>query len=168
MSLSAEDAAWIHYKLQGVPVPRFFSIDQFMPFAESMQKLKVPAGKTIVQQGQKGDTCYLIRSGRVSVLAETPSGRIKVGQLKEGEFFGEVSVLTGEDRNATVITEEETQLFAIPASTLLEISRANLSIKKNLSTAVSQRPGAGVFDLKKASAPLHKKLLERLKSLLKK
>jgi CRP-like cAMP-binding protein len=168
MGLSAEDAVWVHYKLQGIPIPRFFSIDRFKPFVESIQKLRLGPGKTVVRQGQKGDTCYLIRSGSVSVWAETNLQAVKIGTLGEGAFFGEVSVLTGENRNATVITDQEVQLFAIPASTLLEISRTSFEIKKNLTEKISERPGAGAFNLNAASAPLHTKLLERLKSLLKK
>ena len=165
MSLSTEDLAWVHHRLQGVPLPRFFSVDHLKHIAESIQKVIIPSGKIIIKQGQKGKNFYMIRSGSVGIWAESGPKWVKIGTLREGDYFGEVSILKNMDRNATVIAEGEVQLIAIPAPTLLEMSRTNLDIKKNLAATASRR--AGAFDLKAVSAPLHKQLIERLKSLLK-
>jgi voltage-gated potassium channel len=70
----------------------------------------VPAGTTIIRKGERGDAMYLIAGGRVEV--ESASGRVL---LEEGDFFGEIALLSREPRSATVTALRTTDLLILDA-----------------------------------------------------
>src|SRR5581483_10375614 len=82
--------------------------------AERMRRATYEAGRAIVRQGEVGDRFYLIRRGSVDVLMAQPGAEPrKVATLKEGEFFGERALITGEPRNATVVAREEVEAYTL-------------------------------------------------------
>lgn len=72
-------------------------------------QVTVPAGTVIAEQGATGDAFYLIVSGSALVRR---NGR-KLSELGPGDFFGEVALLDGGPRSATVTMLEEGVLFVI-------------------------------------------------------
>lgn len=68
----------------------------------------VPAGTVIIRKGEPGDSMYLIASGMVQV--DAPEGKVR---LQEGDFFGEMALLTRERRTATVTTIRSTDLLVL-------------------------------------------------------
>jgi len=73
-------------------------------------------GEVVVAQGDQGDSCYLIRSGKVVVSTEDfrhPGKMIALGTLSEGEFFGEVALLSDKPRTATVIALGKTEVMEL-------------------------------------------------------
>jgi CRP-like cAMP-binding protein len=90
--------------------------------AARLKHLDVPAGDTIIRQGEGGEECYLLRSGRVEVLARgAQAGERKLATRGPGSVFGEAALLTDEPRNATVRALEECTLLALRRSDLLEV-----------------------------------------------
>ena len=85
--------------------------------AEIMQLLDsrtVRRGEVVARRGEKADVIYLIVSGMVEV--ELTAG--ETIRLRDGDFFGEIAILTGDVRNATVRACTETQLLVLEAHDL--------------------------------------------------
>ncbi len=79
-----------------------------------------PAGRMVVHEGDPGDSMFLILEGRVAVLRQSGDGAAKtVGELKKGDFFGELALVAGAPRTASVMALEQT--------VLLELSRVGLA-----------------------------------------
>jgi voltage-gated potassium channel len=76
----------------------------------------VPAGTTIIRRGERGDAMYLIASGGVEV--ESAAGKVR---LKEGDFFGEMALLSREPRSATVTATRATDLLVLDADDFLRL-----------------------------------------------
>jgi voltage-gated potassium channel len=76
----------------------------------------VPAGTTIIRKGERGDAMYLIASGRVEV--ESASSKVR---LEEGDFFGEIALLSREPRSATVTALRPTDLLVLDADDFLRL-----------------------------------------------
>jgi len=76
-------------------------------------------GEAIVRQGEPGDSLYVVCSGRVAVVLEPD--RREVAVLERGNYFGEMSLLTGEPRSATVVARGEAVVLEVQAEIFREI-----------------------------------------------
>jgi small-conductance mechanosensitive channel len=70
-------------------------------------------GEAIVREGEPGDSMYVVCSGQVSVRLEPD--RREVASIEKGGYFGEMSLLTGAPRSATVIARGETVVLEVAA-----------------------------------------------------
>jgi small-conductance mechanosensitive channel/CRP-like cAMP-binding protein len=97
-------------------------------------------GETIVQMGREGNSMFVIIRGLVRVQIPTGSWSNKVvNELRENDFFGEMSLLTGEPRSANVIAAEETEVLQIRKEALKPILEANPNLIESISRLVAQR-----------------------------
>ena len=71
-------------------------------------EVECPANQVIIEEGSKGDWVYVVLQGQVKVKKRTPKGMIVIDTLSEGDVFGEIAFLEGEDadRSATVMASE--------------------------------------------------------------
>jgi CRP-like cAMP-binding protein len=83
--------------------------------------LSLPEGTTVFRQGDPGGSLYVIRAGKVRVLKESNGRRRMITTLGPGEFFGELAVVTGQPRCATVEVVEDAELLRVPADKLQEM-----------------------------------------------
>jgi CRP-like cAMP-binding protein len=95
------------------------------------------AGESIVRQGAAGDSMFVVLKGNVRVLLE-PSGQ-EVAIIPAGGFFGEMSMLTGEPRTATVRAINDATLLEISAAEFRQLAVANPSLLDHVSTVVGMR-----------------------------
>src|SRR5215831_14245185 len=80
------------------------------------------AGMTIVTQGDKGDSFYIIQSGAVQVILESGGGRREsIAVLGPQDAFGEMALLSGEPRSATIITVKDTTVWMLSRETFNEL-----------------------------------------------
>jgi CRP-like cAMP-binding protein len=81
-------------------------------------------GEDIVREGDLGSQMYIIQRGRVSVLKLVGEQQIELAELRKGDFFGEMSLLEGLPRSATVRAIEPTSVLVVePGGFLLKIRR---------------------------------------------
>jgi len=120
----------------GMP-PRFLK-----RLADKMDEQRFMEGATIVRQGEPGDTFYVLIEGEAKV--KDANGRV-LSRLIPGDFFGEISLMDGGPRTATVVAE--TNLTALALS------------RKDFSALLQSEPKVTVGLLKHASALLRR--LER-------
>ncbi len=84
--------------------------------------LEVPAGATVVRQGDEGDRFYVIARGAARVLVEDVRGeRVAVARLAAGDGFGEAALLRHEPRSATVVAEAPTLLLVLERDTFAAV-----------------------------------------------
>jgi len=92
-------------------------------------------GETVVRQGEGGDSLFIVLCGALDVYIDGN----KVGGLAGSDFFGEMSLLTGENRRATVAATDEVWLMEISKSAVEPILRAHPSVLESLSRALERR-----------------------------
>jgi small-conductance mechanosensitive channel len=113
---------------------------QIEQLASSSAKLRYAEGETLVRQGTPGDSLYLIRSGTAQVEVSGAGGsRATVATLGPGDFFGEMSLLTGEPRTATVVARDETEVVVVDHDGLAPILESDLGIVEQLSEHLQER-----------------------------
>jgi len=78
-------------------------LDQLSLAASRITPIAFPPGSTIIRQGDAADRFYIIVQGQADVLLEHPGGQeIPVARLRAGQYFGEIALLRGGSRTATV------------------------------------------------------------------
>jgi len=78
------------------------------------QEIAVRAGTCIVRQGEPPNYFYVVKSGKLRVFRETPDGiRTELTELGPGDYFGEVALVTGQARTASVEAVEDSHLIQV-------------------------------------------------------
>ncbi len=95
-------------------------------------------GEQVIRQGDEGQTFFLIVSGEMAVRIQDGT---EVARLRRGEFFGEMSLLTGEARSATVVAAQDSTLLSVDRPAFAEILKANPELARSLSEALALRSG---------------------------
>lgn len=111
-------------------------------------------GEKIITQGDPGEVFYLIKSGSVDVVTVDENGEIYMRKmLREGNFFGEISVLTGEPRNASVTAVEEVELFLLNKGDFKAILKEFPTLDERISEKIAYRQK---FSLEQMELAKHK------------
>jgi CRP/FNR family cyclic AMP-dependent transcriptional regulator len=99
-----------------------------------------PAGVRVFHEGDHSDACYLVRKGDLRVTREHPDGRaIALATLGPGDIFGELAMLDGEARSASVETLSDTELLALPAADVRRLLADHPGISVKLIAALTRR-----------------------------
>ncbi|HJQ57487.1 MAG TPA: cyclic nucleotide-binding domain-containing protein [Vineibacter sp.] len=100
--------------LKSVPIFAKMEPARLKLIAFTSDRLTFDAGQELCHQGDIGDAMYVILSGSADVLRDSPSGPIKVAELKRKAFVGEMAILSDQPRNATVTAHEKLTVLKIP------------------------------------------------------
>lgn len=103
------------------------------------EPVRFAEGEVIVRQGDPGSDLYLVTAGRVRVELETPGRRTLLAELREGDFFGEMSVFTGESRAATVVAASEAEVLRIDGRLLRSVLEAEPAVLERISEELARR-----------------------------
>lgn len=96
--------------------------DDLEQISALMEQRVFRAGQYLIRRGEPGDAMYVIRNGRVRVpLLDSFGNERSVFRLGEGDFVGEMALLTGEPRNADVIAETDVRAVVIHRAVLRPI-----------------------------------------------
>jgi CRP/FNR family transcriptional regulator, cyclic AMP receptor protein len=99
-----------------------------------------PAGVRVFHEGDRSDACYLVRSGDLRVTREHSDGRaIALATLGPGDIFGELAMLDGQARSASVETLSDSELLALPAADFRRMLAEHSQISVKLIIALTRR-----------------------------
>ena len=107
------------------------------------------AGEPIVRQGQAGHSMYVVLRGRARVLLEPSQQEVAI--IERGGFFGEMSMLTGEPRTATVRAIDDVRVMEITADTFRAIAVERPGLVEQISAVVAERR-SGLEEARAAAA----------------
>ncbi len=126
-------------RLSLIPIFAPLSDDETKKLAQGTTVRVFAPGEIIVRKGREGNSMFVINRGNVKVQI-TENGYPKtINKLRENDFFGEMSLLTGQPRSATVIAEEETEVLQIKKKALKPIFETNPDLVKSICEIVEER-----------------------------
>ncbi len=112
--------------LDGVGFLAPLSSDEVDALARKVDTVSWEPGTAVFEEGDHGDACYVVHSGRVKVMRRLADGqRITLAQFGPGGVVGELALLEGDRRSASMETVEPTTAVAIAAEDLMGILRGN-------------------------------------------
>lgn len=98
------------------------------------------SGRAVVEEGTPGDRLYIVTRGVLSVTTAGADGRrVRVGSLTVGDFFGEIALLTGKPRAATVTADTNAECLQINAENWQDLSARHPRLKQLLEEAMVAR-----------------------------
>jgi len=125
--------------LSRVPIFAPLSQDELEKLASASNDRIFAPGESIVRKGQEGNSMFVIKRGAVKVQIPQNDYARTINNLRENDFFGEMSLLTGQPRSATVIATEETTVIQIRKSELKPIFEANPLLVKSICELIEER-----------------------------
>ncbi len=147
-----ETADEICERINNVSVFAPLSTDETKRIAASARLRVFAPDEPIIREGQRGETMYIIHRGSVSVRIMEAGQKKTINTLTVGDFFGEMSLFTGEPRTADVVADVETKVIEIQPSVLKSILEDNSELVKIISEIIEERRELLVQDVEEASA----------------
>lgn len=166
---SAERAAELERMVRNVELLAPLSDAERAELVAASPERLYAAGEHIVVQGQPGASMFVICSGRVRVTVGASAQEVAV--TEQGGYFGEMSLLTGDPRTATVAAIVDTVLLEITADTFRRIVMANPAIVEQIYPAMETRRAELTRTQQTAAAPIaahegRRSLLDRIQEFL--
>jgi CRP-like cAMP-binding protein len=111
--------------------------------AEHVGRRLYGRGEVLARQGESGDTFFIIRSGRVRIdvddILSDSLASVTVNHLGPGDFFGEMALLTGAARGATVTAAEATEILVVARQDIAPLLQANPELPERLGAVLARR-----------------------------
>lgn len=156
--------------LDAIEMFRPFSAEERAALAAAMTERTLPPGSALVRQGEAGDSLFLLAEGALDVRI-APSGREEylADRLSQGAVLGEMSLLTGQPRSATVTAATEAVVLELRKEDLDPVLRARPALLDGLTTIMAERQARNLArnatpDAPLPAAPTREDMLVRLKS----
>ncbi len=121
--------------LQGNEVLREIEASDFQDLLEAADYKVFGSGETVIREGDEGDFFYHVFSGAVNVIK---GGQVIV-RLGPGDFFGEISLVTGEKTNATVVAESESVILTVSSARFKQVVDMNEKMAMKLAEVITRR-----------------------------
>jgi CRP/FNR family transcriptional regulator/CRP/FNR family cyclic AMP-dependent transcriptional regulator len=121
--------------LQRVPLFSGFTEDELRRIADLSRIVEAREGTVITQLGEPGDSFFVIIDGSVAV--RTPLGAAI--QLRPGDFFGEMSLLDGEPRSATIVAATDLRLLIVDRLHFWRLLEETPDLIRRMLTILSRR-----------------------------
>ena len=132
------DETFVLRVIQGRFAPEL-SIEALQPIASAAKLNEYQAGETIFSEGDDADALHLIRSGSVSILKQYEGKDLPMSYVSAGNYVGEMGVLGGYKRSATVRASVKTQTVSIDADNFKKLLALNEDLRARISEVVSGR-----------------------------
>ncbi len=148
LPLAPEDAGGRHppgngtaaVGIEKTPLFSDFTHDELLAVIRGLELLTFEAGDVIVTEGEPGGSLFVISSGSCKAFARDPRGRNhRLRTMHEGTFFGEISVLQGGARTATVVAAGPCELLELDAPTLARIEEVHPRVRLVLTSFAQAR-----------------------------
>ena len=97
------------------------------------------AGQVIVREGDPGEALYIIKEGTVEVKTSSQDQEVSLARLSRGACLGEVALLSGRPRTATVVAEEHCTLLCLHRQSIEDVLNTYPKVRKLLESVVKGR-----------------------------
>jgi small-conductance mechanosensitive channel/CRP-like cAMP-binding protein len=115
--------------------------EELRALATQVQRLPFARGEAIVREGDQGDSFYIVERGEVAVSIGGGDGTDArtIDRIQAGSCFGEMSLLAGEPRSATVVAETDVAVIEVGRAAFEKILAANPALLEPLSQLAARR-----------------------------
>jgi CRP-like cAMP-binding protein len=106
---------------------------------ERMKLRRFLSGQTIIREGEPAESFFILTRGAASVRQNGPDGEREISTLKAGDFFGEIGLLSGTVRNATVRATAPSEVLELDAEGFRDLVQSSQLTKDRVESSMEQR-----------------------------
>lgn len=128
--------------LRTIDLFRTLTDDEIRQAASRFKVLHFSAGERVIEESTPGDSFFLLEKGEVAVSKAIGGATRPLARLGPGEFFGEMALLTGERRTATVTAATDVTLYVLDKAGFQEVLARNPAIAIDISHLLAERRDA--------------------------
>lgn len=139
MSLSDGDQASIKRALAQLSFAAYLKPDELDRLVPAFEKTPIRKGETLITQGKTGELFYVLASGQVKVWLKGPYVDKLLARLDPPAFFGEMALLSNTPRTATVVCEEDGEVFTLLRGTFRTLLMDNRHVAELLRKTAAER-----------------------------
>lgn len=122
------------------PLFKDFAVDEMVAVIQGLNLLTFEPRQIILREGTAGTSMYMLTAGTAKAYVRDPQGKQRlVGELNEGAFFGEISLLTGRPRSATVVAATRCETLELDQATLRGIEASHPHVRDVLEQFARER-----------------------------
>lgn len=122
------------------PLFTSFSQEELVAVIQGLRLLSFESGDIVITEGEAGDSLFVLTTGLVKAFVRNPAGKsIQVREMSEGAFFGEISILSGKPRTATITARTACELLELDKATLDSICRTHPHVREVLQQFYEER-----------------------------
>ena len=122
-----------------MPALAGMSLKERAQLASDTLVAEAPGGKVVLYRGEASDSAYFILKGSVAAGYIKDEEYIILNYMHKGDFFGEVAALTGAQRTANIITEEECEFLILPSKVMRRLAQNHAGLREVFYTVISER-----------------------------
>jgi cAMP-dependent protein kinase regulator len=120
-----------------------FTEEELCAVIGCLELLTFQPGDIVITEGEPGDSLFVLTTGILKTFVHDPTGHnVLVRVLEEGTFFGEISVLTGKPRTATVVAASRCELLELDRSALDSVTANHPRVRDVIEEARRARSGS--------------------------
>jgi len=133
--LAEKELQQVTAQLQGIDFIKTLGDAEIRTLAQRIDLRRYTVGETLLREGDPGNELFIIRSGAVGIRVRGN----EVARLDAGQFFGEMSLLTGEKRSATVVAVAECEMYVVGHLAVDDVLRRNPAVAEEMSRTLAAR-----------------------------
>ncbi|CAN5543159.1 hypothetical protein BH09MYX1_BH09MYX1_39210 [soil metagenome] len=130
--------------LRGVDFLAILPDEELRVLADGTRQRLYAAGETIVKRGDRTTDLFVVHSGKVSVVVPGKKGEDArhVATIEAGHFFGEMALMTGEPRRATIVAVDDSELYVIGRTELHSVLASHPEFAEEMARIIAERQAA--------------------------
>jgi HD-GYP domain-containing protein (c-di-GMP phosphodiesterase class II) len=150
IELTSESKQDLLHFISSIPIFYKLPPDSIRAIMEKCQVISARADETIFSEGDPGDSFYMIREGHCKTVRRDDKGEMVLSVMETGEGFGEMALLLGKPRSATIKAVDDCTLVRLMASDLKKLTLENQELLIQMNRLMEQR--VSLLDVKDGQA----------------
>lgn len=148
LALSGRDGEAIKAALDALPLFAGVPAEDRAALAGQFEKRATRKDEVLIKQGGQGSVFYVLPSGKVRVERDEAGAVKRIADLGPGSFFGEMSLISSEPRNASVVVEEPGEILTLSRVSFRQILEKHPAVAEAIEkTAAQRRGGSGAMEV---------------------
>lgn len=126
--------------IKNIPIFKHFNDAQLKEIAARCRSARYKKGDVVFYKTDMSTDLYIVNSGKVkAVLGDEEGGEMVLASFEKGDFFGELSLLDGKGRSATIVADTDSELAILKKDVFLDLLYKNPRISVELMTTLVER-----------------------------